>query len=137
MPLLIAYIVAALVFAVIDGVWLSVMGPKLYKPVLGELLADKVQLPPAVIFYLLYIAGIVALAISPALKDGPWHRATLAGAILGLVAYGTYDLTNQATLKLWATRLTVLDMSYGAVTTALAATAGYCAARWASRVWAA
>jgi len=92
-------------------------------------LADRVNVPAAVAFYLLYLAGVVILAISPALRTGQWRNAALYGLVLGVVAYGTYDLTNQATLKLWTTRLTLFDMGWGGVLTAAAATAGYLAAR--------
>jgi uncharacterized membrane protein len=121
-----AYGAAAVTFVALDGAWLALVGPKLYKPVIGEILTDQVRLWPAVIFYVLYIAGVVVLAIRSA---GGWREAALLGAALGLVAYGTYALTDQAILKVWATKLTVLDMAWGAFATAAAATAGY----WASR----
>jgi uncharacterized membrane protein len=130
-----AYLAAALVFGLIDAAWLTLMGPKLYRPLVGPILADKIALAPAAIFYLLYIAGVVVLAVLPALKEASWSRAAWSGAVLGLVAYGTYDLTNQATLKVWATRITVLDMAYGAIATALAAICAYQAASWAGRAF--
>jgi uncharacterized membrane protein len=135
MRLLAAYLAAALVFGLVDVVWLSLMGPRLYRPLIGPILADKVALAPAAIFYLLYIAGIVVLAVAPALKEATWSRAAWSGAVLGLVAYGTYDLTNQATMKVWAIRITVLDMAYGALATALAAVCAYQAASWAGRAF--
>lgn len=131
-----AYLAAAVIFAAIDACWITFMGPRIYKPVLGDILADTVKLAPAVAFYLLYIAGIVALAIAPALKDGGWTRALTSGAVLGVVAYGTYDLTNQSTLKIWASKITLLDMTYGALATGLAAVVGYHAASWAVRSFA-
>jgi uncharacterized membrane protein len=133
MRYLAAYLAAGLSFGLADAAWLSFMGPKLYRPALGPMMADKVSLAPAVAFYLLYVGGIVALAVAPALKDGGWTRAASSGAILGLVAYGTYDLTNQATLKHWALRLSVLDMAWGMIATALAATVAFHAARWVDR----
>jgi uncharacterized membrane protein len=131
-----AYLASAAVFAVIDAAWITLLGPKIYKPIIGEILADTVRIGPAAVFYVLYIAGIVALAVSPALKAVGWRQAAISGAVLGLVAYGTYDLTNQATLKIWATRITALDMAYGALATALAAAVGYLAASWAGRAFA-
>lgn len=127
MTWIVAYVAAAVVFAVIDGAWLTLAGPKLYKPILGPILADKVSLAPAVVFYLIYVAGIVFLAVAPALKDGQVRTAAVNGLVLGIVAYGTYDLTNQATLKVWATRLTLIDMTYGGVLTACAAAAAFVA----------
>ena len=133
MRYLAAYLAAGLMFGITDAAWLTLVGPRLYRPAIGPILADKASLAPAVIFYLLYIGGIVALAVAPALKDGAWTRAVLLGAVLGLVAYGTYDLTNQATLKLWSTTLTTLDLADGTAATALAATVAFHAARWAAR----
>jgi uncharacterized membrane protein len=126
-----AYLGAGLTFAAIDFVWLTTMTDRLYKPVIGSIMADKPDMKAAVAFYLISIAGTVFLAIAPALKDGAWTRAALNGAVLGFVAYATYDLTNQATLSAWQTRLTLIDLMWGTVLTAASATGGYFAARWA------
>ena len=128
-PYLAAYGASALAFVAADAVWLTLAGPRLYRPALGPLLADRLNGAAAVVFYLVYVFGVVALAIAPALRTGQWRSAAWSGLILGLVAYGTYDLTNQATLRLWATRLTVIDMAWGGVLTALVATLGFLAAR--------
>ncbi|MDP3379703.1 MAG: DUF2177 family protein [Brevundimonas sp.] len=125
------YLGAGLAFAAIDAVWLTTMTNRLYKPILGPILADKPDMKAAVAFYLIYIGGIVLLAISPALKDGGLGRAAMNGAILGFVAYATYDLTNQATLNVWSTRMTVIDIIWGTVLTLSASSIGYLAARWA------
>jgi uncharacterized membrane protein len=125
------YLGAGLAFAAIDAVWLTTMTNRLYKPILGPILADKPDMKAAVAFYLIYIGGIVLLAISPALKDGGLGRAAMNGAILGFVAYATYDLTNQATLKVWSTQMTVIDIIWGTVLTLSASSIGYLAARWA------
>jgi uncharacterized membrane protein len=126
-----AYLGAGLTFAVIDAVWLTTMTNRLYKPVLGPILADKPDMKAAVLFYLISIAGTVFLAIEPALREGAWQRAALNGAVLGLVAYATYDLTNQATLNVWSARLTVIDLCWGTALTTVSALGGYAAARWA------
>ena len=126
-----AYLGAGLTFAAIDFVWLTTMTDRLYKPVLGPIMADKPDMKAAVLFYLISIAGTVFLAIAPALRDESWTRAAINGAVLGFVAYATYDLTNQATLAVWQTRLTVIDLIWGTVLTMAAATGGYFAARWA------
>lgn len=125
----VAYGASAIVFVVADFLWLSLMGPRLYRPAIGPLLAEAPKLAPAVVFYILYLAGVLALAIAPALKSGGWPRAALNGLILGVVAYATYDLTNQATLRVWATRLTLADMLWGGALTSLAATVGYVVSR--------
>lgn len=126
-----AYLGAGLTFAVIDFFWLTTMTPRLYKPVIGPIMAAKPDLTAAVIFYLVSIAGTVFLAISPALQAGDWRRAAINGAVLGFVAYATYDLTNQATLSVWSWRLTLTDIAWGTLLTAVSALGGFFAARWA------
>ena len=120
-----AYVGAGVAFAAVDYVWLTNMTDRLYKPVIGPIMAAKPDMVAAVLFYLIYIGGIVFLAIAPALKEGAWTRAALNGAVLGFVAYATYDLTNQATLAVWQVRLTILDLMWGTVLTTVAATVGY------------
>ncbi|MBA4013640.1 MAG: DUF2177 domain-containing protein [Phenylobacterium sp.] len=128
-----AYLAAGVAFAVIDAVWLTQIGPRLYRPALDAVLAERFDLPAAVVFYLVYIAGILALAVLPAAREGAGlPRAALNGAMLGFVAYATYDLTNQATLKTWSWTITLADIAWGTFLTACAATAGYAAWRWAS-----
>ena len=126
-----AYLGAGLTFAAIDFVWLTTMTNRLYKPIIGPIMADKPDMKAAVAFYLISIAGTVFLAIAPALKEGNWTRAAINGAVLGFVAYATYDLTNQATLAVWQTKLTIIDLIWGTTLTMLSATGGYFAARWA------
>lgn len=126
-----AYLGAGLTFAVIDAVWLTTMVNRLYRPVIGPIMADKPDMTAAVIFYLISIAGTVFLAIDPALREGSWTRALLNGAVLGFIAYATYDLTNQATLNVWSWKLTITDIIWGTTLTGLSATGGYFAARWA------
>jgi len=130
-----AYLGAGLTFAVIDAVWLTTMVNRLYRPVIGPIMADKPDMTAAVIFYLISIAGTVFLAIDPALREGSWTRALLNGAVLGFIAYATYDLTNQATLNVWSWKLTITDIIWGTTLTGLSATGGYFAARWAEGRW--
>lgn len=125
----VAYIATALVFLGVDVVWLMVAAPRLYRPLLGSMLLDRFNLLPALLFYLIYIFGIVFFAVSPALATNHWATATLHGALLGLVAYGTYDLTNQATLQNWPMAVTLGDLCWGTFLTAIAATMGYLIAR--------
>jgi uncharacterized membrane protein len=121
-----SYGATALAFVILDGGWLTLVGPRLYKPAIGEIMTGQVRIAPAIAFYAIYIAGVVILAERTAAS---WREAALLGGVLGLVAYGTYGLTDQAILKVWATRLTVLDMSWGMVATAAAATVGWLAMR--------
>lgn len=127
-----AYAGAAASMLVLDGAWLSLAAKRLYRPLLGDILADGFRLAPAALFYFLYVAGIVVLAVAPGLAAGKWTVALTRGLVLGMVAYGTYDLTNKATLRQWSGVVTMADMCWGTVLTGAAATAGYYAARWAS-----
>ena len=120
-----AYLATGVAFLIVDAIWLSTMSDILYRPLLGEKLAPQFHLAPAVVFYLLYIAGIVFFAIMPALHDGGVTKAALNGALLGLVAYGTYDLTNQATLRDWPLAITLADLTWGAFVTSVGACAGF------------
>lgn len=123
-----AYFTTLIAFAILDFLWISTMANSLYRPVMKEILLADFRLPPALLFYLLYAFGITFFAVLPALRSEALGQAILLGAILGLVAYGTYDLTNFATLKNWNAKITVIDMAWGAFATGLAATTGYLAA---------
>lgn len=125
---LVAYLAAGIVFLVIDAIWLTTMADTLYRPLLGDRLAPQFHLAPAVFFYLIYVGGMVFLAILPALATGGLGKALLNGAVLGLVAYATYDLTNQATLRDWPLTVTLADIAWGTVLTAMASAGGFLAA---------
>jgi uncharacterized membrane protein len=125
MTYVVAYVATAIVFLGIDALWLSRVALGMYREELGSLLLDKPNLPIAAAFYLLYVVGIVVLAIMPALESGGWIKALLLGAVLGLVAYGTYDITNLSTLKGWSTKLAIIDIAWGTALTAVSATIGY------------
>lgn len=120
-----AYLATGIAFAAIDSIWLKTMSTRLYQPEIGELMADKFRLAPAIVFYLLYILGIMIFAVEPALRSGDWKVALVNGAMLGFMAYMTYDLTNYATLKIWSLKVTILDMIWGTVLTGSAAFAGW------------
>ncbi len=119
------YVATGISFAVIDSIWLRNMYVKLYQPEIGEVLMQGVRMKPAVAFYLLYIAGIIVFAFTPALSSGKWQTALVNGALFGFFCYMTYDLTNYATLKVWSLKVTILDMIWGTVLTGLAAAAGF------------
>lgn len=123
--LLIAYVATGLTFLAIDAVWLSNMAGRFYYPLLGDRLAAQFHLLPAVFFYFIYIGGIVFFAVSPALAGGGLKQALISGAALGFVAYATYDLTNHATMRDWPVAVTLVDMAWGTVLTALSAVAGF------------
>jgi uncharacterized membrane protein len=125
MTYVVAYVATAVVFLGLDALWLSKVALGMYRQELGSLLLERPNLAIAGAFYLLYVGGIVVLAVAPALSEGNWWRALLMGAVLGLVAYGTYDITNLSTLKGWSTRLALIDIAWGTALTAVAATIGY------------
>lgn len=114
-----AYVTAAVAFGLLDALWLRWAVPNLYRPAIGEVLADSFRMGPALAFYALYIAGMVWFAVRPGLALGVPH-GVLNGALFGAVCYATYDLTNQATLKVWSTQMTLIDIAWGASATALA-----------------
>lgn len=125
-----AYCATGLAFLGLDAIWLSLAASRLYRPKLGHLLLDGFKPAPAAAFYLIYIAGILIFAIAPALAAGRWGTATTRGMMLGFLAYATYDLTNQATLRGWPMAVTIADLCWGTALTGAAATAGFIAARW-------
>ncbi len=126
------YLGTGLAFAAMDAVYLTLAGQRVYRPTLDYALADKPNLPAAVAFYLVYIAGVVLLAILPN-RDASLPKVARTGAILGAMAYATYDLTNQATLKAWTTQITLTDILWGTVVTSVASAAGVLVWRWAAK----
>ncbi|MBU6266721.1 MAG: DUF2177 family protein [Sphingomonadales bacterium] len=125
----ITYIVFLLAFVGADFLWLGWAGNTIYRPAMGDMALSGFRMAPAAAFYLLYAAGAVALAIVPGAAAGGWLAAGLRGAVFGLCAYGTYDLTNQATLKHWSTTLSLVDMTWGALLTGAAAALAVVVAR--------
>lgn len=121
----IAYVATGVVFLAIDAIWLTLAAQRLYRPLMGDMLLESFRPVPAMLFYLIYIAGIVFFAVAPALASERWTTATLYGAFLGFFAYATYDLTNQATLRNWPAVVTVADLCWGTFLTASAATIGF------------
>jgi uncharacterized membrane protein len=125
LSVLAAYGGTALVFFGLDLLWLTVLGIGFYRAEIGGLLLDRPNLVPAAIFYLFYVAGIVGFAVLPAVNAGSWVWAVLAGVALGLLAYGTYDMTNLATLKGWTLNISLIDLAWGGFLSGSAALAGY------------
>ena len=117
------YLATGSAFAIVDYIWLTQFGPKVYFPTLDPVALPSARLPPAVVFYLAYIAGVLALVVYPR-RNEPLLRSTLYGGLLGAMCYATYDLTNQATLKVWSTHITIIDITWGTFITAFGATVG-------------
>ena len=123
-----AFVTVLIIFSVIDTVWLGYMGDRVYRPLIGEVLAETFRLVPAIAFYTLYAAGLTIFAVLPGLKTGDWRTALRWGALFGLFAYGTYDLTNYATLKSWGLKITLMDMTWGVVVSGVSSAAACAAA---------
>ena len=119
----ISYVVVLVVFVGLDFIWLGKAGDAIYRPAMGDMVLPGFRAVPAVAFYLLYAAGVVFFAVMPGAGSPGWLAAGLRGAAFGLCAYATYDLTNQATLKHWSTTLSLIDMTWGALLTGVAAAA--------------
>jgi uncharacterized membrane protein len=128
MTYLIAYLACVVVMGGLDFLWLSNTSGSLYHRDLGPLLADNPNMTVAVIFYLIYIAGVLIFAVRPALASADWRTAALYGALFGFFCYATYDLTNFATMKVWTLRVTLLDIAWGTILTGATASAGALAA---------
>jgi len=128
MVYLIAYLVCILVMGGLDFLWLRNTSDALYHRDVGVLLADNPNMTVAVIFYLIFIVGILIFAVRPALASGDWRTAALYGALFGFFAYATYDLTNFATMKVWTLRVTLLDIAWGTFLTGTVASAASLAA---------
>jgi uncharacterized membrane protein len=109
------YAIALPVFFAIDMTWLGLVARDFYRAQIGTLLKPDVNWTAAIIFYLIFIAGLVVFVISPAIEKGSWTHALLFGALFGLVCYATYDLTNLAVAKDWPLAVTLVDLAWGAV----------------------
>jgi uncharacterized membrane protein len=109
------YLIALPVFMVIDMAWLVLVARKFYQEQIGFLMKPDVNWVAAIIFYILFIAGLVIFVISPAVEKQSWVKALMYGAFFGLITYATYDLTNLATLKDWPLLVTIVDLIWGTV----------------------
>ena len=113
------------VMGLFDFIWLKFVANSFYKSQIGQLLLEKPNMGAAVLFYIIYVVGIVAFVLSPALEKGSLAYAAGYGALFGFVAYATYDLTNLATIKGFTPKLVVVDLIWGTVLTAAVASIAY------------
>lgn len=119
------YISVLIPLAVLDAVWLMFLGKGFYAKHMSFLFSDKINLTPVLFFYPLYALGVLYLVVLPSLSSGNIYEALWRGALLGLVSYGAYDLTNHATIVGWPAIMTVVDMLWGATVTGLSAVSAF------------
>lgn len=123
-----AFVAAAVTFLILDIIWLTFIAFEIFQREVGGILRAEPNLMAAGAFYLIYMFGLTVLAIAPALRAGSLAMAIWLGAVLGLTAYGTFDLTSLAVIEGWTLTATVVDMIWGVTGTSAAATVGYLAA---------
>ena len=126
---MVSYLVAIAVLAVLDAVWLGVVSREFYKARLGPLLLDKPIWSVALLFYLIHAIGIAVFAVPLALNSGTWASAILYGGLFGICVYAAYDLTNLATLRGWSLAVSAVDLAWGATVTAAATLAAFLVVR--------
>lgn len=123
--LIISYLLTMVVFFVIDMLWLGLIAKNIYRKYLGALMSDTVNWGAAILFYLLFIAGIFVFVIYPSLEKQSAIRALLLGAFFGLICYATYDLTNYATMKGFPLNIVIIDLIWGTTLTSIVSISGY------------
>ena len=115
--LLLSFVIISIIFLLLDIIWLSITVKSLYRPALGDLLIDKPILWAAILFYIIYVIGLTLIILKPALENDSIIQAVWTGFIFGVVAYGTYNLTNMATIKNWSQNIVWIDMIWGGLLT--------------------
>jgi uncharacterized membrane protein len=123
------YLATVPIFFAVDMIWLGLIAKNIYREYLGYLLRDPINWSAALIFYCIFIVGLLYFAIIPALKEGSLMHAALYGALFGFFTYATYDLTNLATVKDWPLTISLIDMAWGTVLSAVVASLSFLAAR--------
>ena len=124
------YFATLIAFFAIDMVWLGLIARNFYRQQLGFLLRPDTNWVAAIIFYLLFIAGILVFVVLPGLEDNSLKTTILRAALFGLVTYATYDLTNLATVKDWPLLITIVDLAWGSVLSIAVSCVGFLAGKW-------
>lgn len=119
-----AYAATAVVMVALDLVWLGLIAKPLYQHGIGHLMAERPDIPVALVFYAVYALGLMVFAVTPEQSSAGWSSALVVGALFGLFAYATYDLTNLATLKNWPWRISLLDLVWGTLVSGVSSAAG-------------
>lgn len=128
MELIVKLLAAGAIMGVLDFIWLGFVAKKLYYSEMGKILLEKPNMIPALLFYVIFVAGVVVLVVNPAVEKDSWEHALGYGALLGFLAYATYDLTNLATLKGFSPKIVVIDLLWGTFITAAVAVGAFFAA---------
>lgn len=129
MRFVVGYVAFLVAFGICDAIWLGTMTARLYRPALGDLIIEPIRYGPAALFYFGFPLGVLYFALMPALRGGGASDALINGALIGLLAYATYDLTNYATLRPWTLTITLADIVYGTVVVGVCSWIAYEVAR--------
>ena len=124
------YLASLVVFFAVDMVWLGLVASSFYKKHLGYLMAPTINWYAAIIFYLLFILGILVFVVLPGIKENSLLNTILRAVLFGLITYATYDLTNLATIKDWPLPVTLVDLVWGMVLSTIVSVAGFYVAKW-------
>ncbi|HQP12789.1 MAG TPA: DUF2177 family protein [Candidatus Omnitrophota bacterium] len=124
------YAIALIAFVILDGIWLGFIGGNIYKKYIGFLLSEKPNWMAAIIFYLLFVAGIVVFVVLPGMEEKSLWITAGRAALFGLVTYATYDLTNLATIKSWPVQITIIDLIWGTCLSSFVGLTTIIIARW-------
>lgn len=124
------YILTVPVFFAVDIVWLGFVAKKFYRNHLGFILSPDVNWPAAIVFYALYVLGILIFAVVPAIEQGSLGKALLLGGLYGFFTYATYDMTNMATIKNWPLNVVVVDILWGVFLCSIVASISFLMAKW-------
>ena len=126
------YFITLAAFLAIDAVWLALVARTFYRRYLDWLMATHPNWLAALAFYLLFVVGVLVFVVVPGVEDGSLRTTLLLGALFGLIAYGTYDLTNLATVKNWPLTITVVDMVWGTALSVAVSCVGFVGGKWLS-----
>jgi uncharacterized membrane protein len=124
------YLATLAVFFAVDMVWLGLVARSFYKKSLGYLMAPTVNWLPAIVFYLLFIVGILVFVVLPGVKENSLQKTILRALLYGLITYATYDLTNLATINQWPLTVTLVDLAWGMVLSTIVSITGFYVAKW-------
>ncbi|MCX6285148.1 MAG: DUF2177 family protein [Bacteroidetes bacterium] len=124
------YFASLAVFFAVDMVWLVLVARSFYKKYLGYIMSPTINWVPAIIFYLLFIVGLLVFVVIPGVKENSLQNTILRAVLFGLITYATYDLTNLATINQWPLAVTLVDLVWGMVLSTVVSVAGFYLSKW-------